>query len=251
MLSCLLLTGCGGSGGSGTATASGGGKTLEQLWRAEGDDVAVVPGTQNYVPGSVRLSFLVIDSQGRAVTLPTARVWVSDALDRTPFLETEAKIERIGIPGGETSQRDTHLRRPPPAAPGGEILAPRRARRWPEGPGARERRRREGRPTARHRRRRPCIEARRRCASTRGDVSASRPARRLTCGCSATRSPARSRRMLLRRDLRDAEVLLEPLCGPMVDVLDDVAQKLEGTGVRSSTSRSTKATIPPTATTGG
>ncbi|HEX2427780.1 MAG TPA: hypothetical protein VHI53_07615 [Gaiellaceae bacterium] len=100
VLSCLLLVGCGGSGGNEATTPPGGGETLEQLWRAPGDDVAVVPGTESYEPGSVRVSFLVVDADGRPVTLPTARLWVSDALDRAPFLETEAKVERIGVPGG-------------------------------------------------------------------------------------------------------------------------------------------------------
>ena len=99
-LSCLFLVGCGGSDGSETTTVPGGGETLEQLWRAPGDDVAVVLGTENYEPGDVRVSFLVVDAEGRPVTLPTARVWVADALDQAPFLETEAKIERIGVPGG-------------------------------------------------------------------------------------------------------------------------------------------------------
>ena len=74
--------------------------TLEELWRAPGDDVAIVAGTQNHEPGDVRVSFLVIDSEGRVVTLPTARVWVANALDTSPFLESTAKLERIGVPGG-------------------------------------------------------------------------------------------------------------------------------------------------------
>jgi len=101
VLSCLLLVGCG-SGGDATTTAAdpGGGMTLEELWRAPGDDVAIVAGTQNHEPGDVRVSFLVIDSEGRVVTLPTARVWVANALDTPPFLESTAKLERIGVPGG-------------------------------------------------------------------------------------------------------------------------------------------------------
>ena len=39
-LSCLLLVGCGGSSDDSTPEAGpGGGKTLEELWRAPGDDV--------------------------------------------------------------------------------------------------------------------------------------------------------------------------------------------------------------------
>ena len=111
VLSCLLVVaGCGGSDGDPTATSTepGGGSTLEQLWRAPGDDVAVIPGTENYEPGNVRVSFLVADAQGQAVTLPTARVWVANALDARPFLETTAKLERIGVPGGAEADA-THI----------------------------------------------------------------------------------------------------------------------------------------------
>ncbi|GIU96003.1 MAG: hypothetical protein KatS3mg012_2460 [Gaiellaceae bacterium] len=105
-----LLVGCG--GGSDTAapseSAPGGGRTLEELWRAPGDDVAVVAGTLTHVPGDVRVSFLVLDAEGAPVLLPTARVWVSRALEEAPFLETKAQLERIGVPG--LSQADaTHI----------------------------------------------------------------------------------------------------------------------------------------------
>ncbi len=77
--------------------------TLEELWRAPGDDVAIVSGTSNHEPGDVRVSFLVVDSEGRVVTLPTARVWVSEGLEAPPFLESSAKLERIGVPGGDVA----------------------------------------------------------------------------------------------------------------------------------------------------
>lgn len=103
VVSCLLLAGCGGAGGDTTTTGAdlGGGKTLQELWRAPGDDVAVVAGTANHEPGDIRVSFLVVDAEGQVVTLPTARVWVAEALDALPFLEASAKLERIGVPGGE------------------------------------------------------------------------------------------------------------------------------------------------------
>lgn len=98
--SCLLV-GCGGSGeeASPTDTLPGDGQTLEELWRAPGDDVAVVAGTQTHVPGDVRVSFLVVDGEGAPVLIPTARVWVARALEERPFLETTASLERIGVPG--------------------------------------------------------------------------------------------------------------------------------------------------------
>jgi len=111
VLSCLLvLSGCGGSGRGSTASSTqpGGGETLEQLWREPGDDVAVVPGTENYEPGDVRVSFLVTNSEGQVLTLPTARVWVAKSLKDRPFLETDAKLERIGVPGESTADA-THI----------------------------------------------------------------------------------------------------------------------------------------------
>jgi hypothetical protein len=111
VLSCLLLAaGCGGSddGADATATAPGGGMTLEELWRAPGDDVAVIPGTENHEPGDVRVSFLVVDAQGRVVTLPTAKVFVANSLDAKPFQETQGKLERIGVPGGDQADA-THI----------------------------------------------------------------------------------------------------------------------------------------------
>jgi hypothetical protein len=109
VLSCLFLVGCGGSGGDATKVGDpGGGMTLEALWRAPGDDVAFIPGTETYVPGTVRVSFLVVDSKGRLVTLPSARVFVATALDSAPFLETSAKLERIGVPG-ETVADASHI----------------------------------------------------------------------------------------------------------------------------------------------
>ena len=48
------------------------------------------------------------DAKGRVVTLPTARVLVADGLDAPPFLETKAKLERIGVPGGDEADA-THI----------------------------------------------------------------------------------------------------------------------------------------------
>lgn len=107
--SCLFLAACGGSGGDATTNAApDGGETLEELWRAPGEDVAVVAGTATHQVGDVRVSFLVVDGEGRVAMLPTARVWVARALDATPFLETTAKLERIGVPGGAEADA-THI----------------------------------------------------------------------------------------------------------------------------------------------
>ncbi len=111
VLSCLFLAACGGSGGDATPSEASprSGMTLEELWRVPGDDVAVVPGTSDHQPGEIRVSFLVVDGEGRPVTLPTARVWLARGLREKPFLETTAKLERIGVPGGAEDGHSTHI----------------------------------------------------------------------------------------------------------------------------------------------
>jgi hypothetical protein len=108
VLALLLLAGCGGSGGGDDTEAVEGDSTLEEIWRSPGDDVAIIAGTATHEPGNVRVSFLVVDKESRVVTLPTAHVWVAKALDAKPFLEGEAKLERIGVPGGAEADA-THL----------------------------------------------------------------------------------------------------------------------------------------------
>jgi len=75
--------------------------SLESFLQAPGEDVAIVPGTADFAPGRVRLSFLVVDGQGQVIARPTARVWLARGLEQKPFLETTAKSEAIGIEGSE------------------------------------------------------------------------------------------------------------------------------------------------------
>ena len=108
MLAAALASGCGSSGGDADATATEPSttpapETLEARWRAPGEDVAVVAGTSDHVVGVNRISFLVVDKQGRVVERPTARVWVARGLKQPPFAETTARLEPIGVPGGETA----------------------------------------------------------------------------------------------------------------------------------------------------
>lgn len=97
--------GCGGSGSttardSTTSTTAAPPGTLEALWRAPGDDVAIVPGTSDFGPGANRVSFLVVDRQSRLIERPTARVWIARGLKQKPYAETTATLEPIGVPGG-------------------------------------------------------------------------------------------------------------------------------------------------------
>jgi hypothetical protein len=108
VLMCLLLAACDGSGGDSTVADPEGDSTLEEIWRSPGDDVAIVAGTATHEPGAVRVSFLVVDREGQVVTLPTAQVWVAEGLKAKPFLEGDAKLERIGVPGGAEAD-STHI----------------------------------------------------------------------------------------------------------------------------------------------
>ena len=93
-----LTAGCGSSGSRSERGAPKPG-SLEALWRQSGEAVALIPGTSDYSPGDVRVSFLVVDNHGRVVSPPTARVWVARSLASRPFGRTVARLERVGVPG--------------------------------------------------------------------------------------------------------------------------------------------------------
>jgi hypothetical protein len=113
----LVLAACGGSGAG--KTASGG--TIEDLLKRPGADVALVAGTSEYTPGTVRMSFLVVRHDGSTVNRPEARVWIASGLKRAPYQRAVAKLEPIGMPGrsalaagGAGSTFVVHLRVPRP-----------------------------------------------------------------------------------------------------------------------------------------
>ncbi|MGZ8687499.1 MAG: hypothetical protein ACXWZP_03640, partial [Gaiellaceae bacterium] len=59
----LVLAGCGSGGESSegqskTSTTAAPPGSREALWRAPGQDVAIVPGTSDFAPGTNRVSFL-------------------------------------------------------------------------------------------------------------------------------------------------------------------------------------------------
>jgi hypothetical protein len=93
----LLVAGC----SSDTSSSRGAPKagSLESLWRSSGQSVALIPGTSDYSPGVVRVSFLVVDPRGRVVATPRARVWVARSRQTAPLASTLARLEPIGVPG--------------------------------------------------------------------------------------------------------------------------------------------------------
>ncbi|MGH2996445.1 MAG: hypothetical protein ACRDN6_08655 [Gaiellaceae bacterium] len=94
------------------------GGSIESLWRASGEDVGLIQGTSDYAPGLVRVSFLVIRTDGRSVERPRARVWLAAGLKEKPFQQGEAALEPIGVPGSAFAEHDvkhlyvTHVRVP-------------------------------------------------------------------------------------------------------------------------------------------
>ena len=101
-LALLALTaGCGSSTSPSKRSAPTPG-SLEALWRNSGESVSLIPGTSDYAPGLLRISFLVVDPRGRVIAPPRARVWVARSLEAKPFAQTAAQLEPIGVPGVST-----------------------------------------------------------------------------------------------------------------------------------------------------
>jgi hypothetical protein len=100
-----LMTGCGSGGGSKRSASKPG--TLDAIWRQAGPAVALVPGTSDYSPGQIRVSFLVVDPRGQVIERPRARFWIARGREDVPFATTTAKLEPIGV-GGEGT--DTGLK---------------------------------------------------------------------------------------------------------------------------------------------
>jgi hypothetical protein len=95
----VLAAGCGSSTSSSKRGAPAAG-SLEAFWRQPGDEsVALIPGTSDYSPGEVRVSFLVVDPHGRVSSSRRAHVWVARSLGAPPFAQAVAALEPIGLPG--------------------------------------------------------------------------------------------------------------------------------------------------------
>jgi hypothetical protein len=91
----VLAAGCGSGGSSKRDTPKPG--TLDAIWHRAGPAVALIPGTHDYAPGDVRISFLVVDQQGRVVARPRARVWLASGRNAVPFATATARLEPIGL----------------------------------------------------------------------------------------------------------------------------------------------------------
>ena len=91
----LLAAGWGGDR-HGAPPAKG---TLAAVLDLPGPEIALLPGTSDYAVGTVRVTFLLIDSHSKSIERPRARVWVGTKLDAPTVLSTQATLEPIGVPG--------------------------------------------------------------------------------------------------------------------------------------------------------
>jgi hypothetical protein len=111
LLSLFVLAACGGGSDDASPPSNeGNAATLDELWRAPGEDVGITPGSFDHAPGVVRFSFLIIRENGQPVFRPKARFWVARDRESPPFLQTSARLEPVGVPGGyEDDHGVTHL----------------------------------------------------------------------------------------------------------------------------------------------
>jgi hypothetical protein len=98
----LLLASCGGTTRHAVSKPPPAGSIAAILARL-GANISAVPGTEDYAPGPVRVSFLLIDDQGAPVDRPSARVWVAASDGARPFVRTTARLEPVGVPSSEAA----------------------------------------------------------------------------------------------------------------------------------------------------
>ena len=76
------------------------------MWERPGEDVGLIQGTSDYAVGKVRVSFLVVRSDGKLVERPRARVWLARGLDAAPMQEREATLQPVGSERSESAAGD-------------------------------------------------------------------------------------------------------------------------------------------------
>jgi hypothetical protein len=230
-----LVAGCGSSAKQAepppTVPAAG---SVASILARPGANVSVIPGAEDFAPGPIRFSFLLIDNQGEVVTRRRVRVSVAASADSRPFAVTNAVLEPVGVPGSAAAAGDVTklyvayftVPRPGSYALGVEVLGGRPVqassridvRQHPQAPAVGSEAIASDTPTI---------------ASTHGNF------RLLT-----TRTPPD--RALLHYSIAGSIAAHKPFvvvfatpkfctsrtCGPVVDVVDAVRKQLAGSGVR-------------------
>ena len=103
----VLVAGCGSSAHQAQpSTTTPEPNSIASVLARPGPNVSVVPGTEDYSPGPIRFSFLLIDNQGAPVIRPAARVSVATSKDAVPLVVAGASLEPIGVPGADVAAGD-------------------------------------------------------------------------------------------------------------------------------------------------
>lgn len=195
--------------------------------------MALIPGTNDYSPGDVRISFLVVTNRGRVIAPSTARFWIARSLSAKPFQETVAKLEPVGVPGVSTGADApalyvAHVR---VAAPGKYVVLARPVGKVAIG-GIRD-------IVVKARSATPAVGDRAYASNTPTLASSGGKTAQLT-----TRVPPD--RGLLRYSIAESLAAHAPFvvtfatprycesrtCGPVVDVVDHTRRRFEGSGIR-------------------
>ena len=92
--------------GIAAAVAHAGDGTVEQRWQAAKIHVTLVPGTSDYGPGDIRVSFLVVGKDGKLLIAPKARLSVSKGLKEPAFTTGSAVLENTSVPGAKVDAGD-------------------------------------------------------------------------------------------------------------------------------------------------
>ncbi len=188
-----------------------------------------MPGTHDYAAGDVRISFLVVDQQGRIVAPPRARVWIARSRSAVPFASTTAKLEPIGLGARTADVPSIYVAHLPVRRPGHYWIVARPVGSRPIG-GIRD-------VVVRDRSMSPALGAK--AYPSKTPTLATTPAFRIT-----TRRPPDVG--LLRSSVASALAAHRPFvlefatprycesrtCGPVVDVVDAARRRFAGRGVR-------------------
>lgn len=88
---------------AGAAAAEG---TVESRWKDADTHVVLTMGTSDYGPGRIRVSFLVVGSDGQLITAPRARLSLARGMKEVPFATGTATLLTTSAPGARTDPDD-------------------------------------------------------------------------------------------------------------------------------------------------
>lgn len=106
--------------GAGAARRAGDGDTVEKRWGAAKTHVVLTMGTSDYQVGDVRVSFLVVGSNGKLIEAPRARLSLARGMKEQAFTTGSATLEATAPAGGSVDPGDVshifvgHVRVPGP-----------------------------------------------------------------------------------------------------------------------------------------